>query len=92
MPAILRFQSYRKLYVLKVGATRSNPMIGKTFRSRIILMLDLLGWLGGLMLAFSAVPQALESYRCKNSNGLTWPFLMMWFWGEVFMIVYIVPK
>ena len=55
-------------------------------------MLDLLGWLGGLMLAFSAVPQALESYRCKNSNGLTWPFLMMWFWGEVFMIVYIVPK
>ncbi|NCZ60859.1 MAG: PQ-loop repeat-containing protein [Betaproteobacteria bacterium] len=55
-------------------------------------MLDIIGWLGGLMLAFSAVPQALESYRCKNSNGLTWPFLMMWFLGEVFMIVYIVPK
>jgi uncharacterized protein with PQ loop repeat len=55
-------------------------------------MFDTLGWLGGLMLAFSAVPQALESYRTKNSDGLTWPFLMMWFWGEVFMIIYIVPK
>lgn len=67
-------------------------MLGIIFKSRIIIMLDTLGWLGGILLAFSAVPQALESYKYKNSDGLTWGFLLLWFWGEVLMLIYLIPK
>ena len=55
-------------------------------------MFDTLGWLGGMLLAFSAVPQALESYRSKNSDGLTLGFIAMWWTGMVSMTIYIVPK
>jgi len=54
--------------------------------------MEIIGWIGGILLAFCGLPQAIESYRTKSSNGLTWGLLLMWFWGEVFTIIYVIPK
>lgn len=54
--------------------------------------METIGWIGSLLLAFCGLPQAWESYKTKNSDGLTWSFLLMWGVGEIFTIIYIIPK
>lgn len=54
--------------------------------------MEFIGWMGSILLAFCGLPQAIESYRTKNSDGLTWGFLIMWGVGELFTIAYIIPK
>ena len=54
--------------------------------------MEYIGWIGGILLAFCGLPQAVESFKTKNSDGLTWGFLIMWGLGELFTIVYIIPK
>jgi uncharacterized protein with PQ loop repeat len=54
--------------------------------------MEIIGWIGSILLAFCGLPQAIESYRTKSSDGLTWGLLLMWFWGEIFTIIYIIPK
>ena len=67
-------------------------MLGTIFRSRIITMFEAFGVLGSILLGASALPQAIESYRSKNSDGLALGFVAMWWFGMVFMTIYIVPK
>ena len=55
-------------------------------------MMEYIGWIGSILLAFCGLPQAVESYKTKNSDGLTWGFLGMWGMGEIFTIIYILPK
>jgi len=55
-------------------------------------MFDTFGVIGSALLGASALPQAIESYRYKNSNGLTLEFVAMWWTGMVFMTIYVVPK
>jgi uncharacterized protein with PQ loop repeat len=54
--------------------------------------MDNVGWIGSILLAFCGLPQAIESYKTKNSDGLTWGFVLMWFVGEICTFVYIIPK
>ena len=54
--------------------------------------MDNIGWIGSLLLALCGLPQAIESYKTKSSEGLTWGFLSMWFIGELCTFVYIIPK
>ena len=54
--------------------------------------METIGWIGSILLAFCGLPQAIESWRTKNSDGLTWSFLLMWGVGEIFTIIYILPK
>jgi uncharacterized protein with PQ loop repeat len=54
--------------------------------------METIGWIGSILLAFCGLPQAWESYKTKNSDGLTWGFLIMWGVGEIFTIIYILPK
>jgi uncharacterized protein with PQ loop repeat len=54
--------------------------------------MEMLGWLGSILLAFCGLPQAIESYKTKSSDGLTWGFIAMWFIGEIFTFIYILPK
>jgi len=54
--------------------------------------MEYIGWIGSILLAFCGLPQAIESYKTKNSDGLTWGFLIMWGVGEIFTIIYIIPK
>lgn len=54
--------------------------------------MEYIGWIGSILLAFCGLPQAIESYRTKNSDGLTWSFLSMWGAGEIMTVIYILPK
>lgn len=55
-------------------------------------MMEYIGWIGSILLAFCGLPQAWESYKTKSSAGLTWGFIGMWFMGEIFTVIYIIPK
>lgn len=54
--------------------------------------METIGWLGSILLAFCGLPQAIESYKTKSSEGLTWGFISMWFIGEILTIIYILPQ
>jgi uncharacterized protein with PQ loop repeat len=54
--------------------------------------MEYIGWIGSILLAFCGLPQAIESYKTKNSDGLTWGFLSMWGAGEILTVIYILPK
>jgi uncharacterized protein with PQ loop repeat len=54
--------------------------------------METLGYIGSIMLAICGLPQAIESFKTKSSEGLTWGFLALWFWGEIFTFAYILPK
>lgn len=53
---------------------------------------EAMGWIGSMMLAFCALPQAIESWKTKSSNGVTWGLLIMWAIGEVFTFIYVWEK
>jgi len=54
--------------------------------------MEMIGWFGSILLAFCGLPQAIESYKTKSSEGLTWGFILMWFVGEIMTIIYVFPK
>ena len=54
--------------------------------------METIGYIGSIMLAICGLPQAIESYKTKSSEGLTWGFIGLWFWGEIFTFAYILPK
>jgi hypothetical protein len=51
-----------------------------------------IGWIGSIMLAICGLPQAIESFKTKSSEGLTWGFLFLWFTGEILTFIYVLPK
>jgi uncharacterized protein with PQ loop repeat len=54
--------------------------------------MELIGYIGSIMLAFCGLPQAIESFKTKSSEGLTWGFLALWFFGEILTFAYVLPK
>jgi len=55
-------------------------------------MLDLIGWVGSILFAISAIPQAWKSYKDGHSDGISASFLWMWFCGEILVMIYTIPK
>lgn len=51
--------------------------------------IEIIGWIGSILFATCAVPQAYHSWKEKNSDGLTWLFLWMWTIGEILTLIYI---
>lgn len=49
---------------------------------------NLLGWLSTLLLTFGSVPQVYKTWKEGHSNGLSIGMMYMWFFGEVFLILY----
>ena len=54
--------------------------------------MEIIGWIGGIMLALCTVPQAIQSYRQKHSLGISKLFLGMWLAGELLTATYVFPK
>ena len=54
--------------------------------------METIGWIGSILFALCGFPQALQSYKDKHSNGLNWPFILMWLFGEILTLIYIWPK
>jgi uncharacterized protein with PQ loop repeat len=53
------------------------------------MILDIIGWLGSICFAICALPQAYSSWKHKNSDGISWGFLILWLVGEVLTLTYI---
>jgi uncharacterized protein with PQ loop repeat len=55
-------------------------------------MVELLGWVAGILFAICAVPQAYQSWKDGHSDGVNYVFLYMWLFGEILMQIYVVLK
>ena len=51
---------------------------------------EIFGWVGAILFAVCAVPQAWMSYKQGHSDGISSYFIWSWFIGELCMIVYTV--
>jgi hypothetical protein len=54
--------------------------------------METFGWIGSILFAICGFPQAVECIKNGHSRGLNWFFLLAWFWGEIFTIIYVWPK
>ena len=54
--------------------------------------MELIGWIGSILFAACAAPQAYQSWKDKHSNGMTWMFLIMWLSGEILTVIYVSQK
>jgi uncharacterized protein with PQ loop repeat len=54
--------------------------------------LELIGWIGAICFAICGLPQCLKSVSDGHSDGIAWGFLILWFTGEVFTLIYVLPK
>ena len=53
---------------------------------------EILGWLGSICLAICGIPQAWQSYKEKHSEGISWGFILLWTFGELFALAYVYDK
>jgi uncharacterized protein with PQ loop repeat len=53
-------------------------------------MIELIGWIGGILLSICALPQVVMTFRKKSTDGLSLGMLFLWGVGEIFMVAYIV--
>jgi hypothetical protein len=49
--------------------------------------MEAIGYLGALLLGICGFPEMIRTIK-DNRCHLGWTFLMMWFFGEIFMLVY----
>lgn len=52
-------------------------------------MREIIGWIGGLSLAFCAVPQVIKTIKTKSARDLSYGFLNLWLLGEICAVIYI---
>ena len=55
-------------------------------------MVTWLGWIGSVLLALCAAPQAVQSWDQRNSYGVNRTFLWTWALGELFVLVYMLSQ
>ena len=53
---------------------------------------EILGWLGSICLGICGIPQAWQSIKDKHSHGISWGFVLLWAFGEVFALAYVYNK
>ena len=49
--------------------------------------METIGYIGGLLLAICGLPETIRTIKDKRCH-LGWPFLFMWFFGELLMGIY----
>lgn len=55
-------------------------------------MIELLGYLGGIIFAICALPQSIQSYKEGHSRGVNALFLWLWLFGELITFIYVYLK
>ena len=53
--------------------------------------MDILGWIGSILLAVCGAPEAYNAIKNKTSS-LSWAFLALWGFGEVFVFIPVLFK
>ncbi|MEK6832560.1 MAG: PQ-loop repeat-containing protein [Nanoarchaeota archaeon] len=66
-------------------AVEAINMLGETLMGTLF---EILGWAGSLILALSAIPQCLKTYKTKSAKDLSWLFLQMWLIGVICLFSY----
>ena len=56
------------------------------------ILISSIGWIGSILFAICGIPQAYQCWKQKHADGLSWPFLLAWFFGEVLTLIYIFLK
>lgn len=55
--------------------------------------MEFIGWLGGVLLAICGAPLAWDAWKKgRVDDGVNWLFLNLWFWGEVAVLIYVIPQ
>lgn len=54
--------------------------------------MELIGWVGALLLATCALPQVIDTLKKRTVEGLSLVFVLWWLAGEVFTVIYICYK
>lgn len=49
--------------------------------------MEIVGWMGAILFAMSAAPQAWMSYKQGHSEGVSNGLLSMWFGGELLSMI-----
>jgi uncharacterized protein with PQ loop repeat len=75
--------------IKKLDDTKISDL--KSKKDQLTLM-EILGWIGSICLAICGVPQAWMSYKDKHSHGISWAFLLLWAFGELFALAYVYDK
>lgn len=50
-----------------------------------------MGWIGSLLLALCGFPELLRTIK-NDKCSVGYGMLLMWFFGEIFILAYVVPK
>mgnify|MGYP007100173350 CR=1 FL=1 len=53
--------------------------------------MDIIGFIGSFLLTFCGIPELIRTIK-HNKCYVGWTFLLMWFIGEVLMLIYVIPK
>lgn len=53
--------------------------------------MKLIGWLGGILLGISVIPQSIQTYRTKDAKSFNSGMLWMWLVGEICTMIYVFP-
>lgn len=53
--------------------------------------IEYIGWISAVLLATCGIPEAYEALKTGDS-ALTWTFLLMWYFGEIFALIYTMNK
>ncbi|MBN2890248.1 MAG: hypothetical protein JXL97_00135 [Bacteroidales bacterium] len=51
---------------------------------------EVIGWFGAALFAICALPQAIKTFKTKKADDLSWLFLLLWFFGEIFTFAYLI--
>lgn len=54
--------------------------------------LQYFAWTGSTLLSFCAFPQVVRCCLQGHAHGISWTFLLMWLIGEIFLLIYMLPK
>ena len=74
----------------KVEDELTEAGIGSMVKNMTIF--EIMGWLGSICLAICGIPQAWQSYKDKHSDGISWGFVLLWAFGEIFALAYVYDK
>jgi len=55
-------------------------------------MIEIIGWVGGVLMPTSALPQVYKTFVTKSAEDLSILFLVWWFVGEALLLVYIIKR
>lgn len=55
------------------------------------LDMNTIAWCGSILLSFCGIPELLKTIRYKRCD-LSWGFLLMWGFGEVFILLPVISR